>query len=74
MFFKVIVIDIPLGKVKYHAIRMEFQVRGSTQARSFLWIHDAPTLNVDNISTYVSFVGDIVVTTLLDIVADPDLT
>ena len=74
MFFKVIVIDIPLGKVKYHAIRMEFQVRGSPQARSFLWIHDAPTLNVDNISTYVSFVGDIVVATLPDIVADPDLT
>ena len=26
VFFKVIIIDGPLGKVKYHAIRVEFQV------------------------------------------------
>ena len=30
MFFKVIVIDSPLGEVKYHAIHIEFEVRGST--------------------------------------------
>ena len=73
MFFKVIVIDGPLGKVKYHAIRIEFQVRGSPHIHSFLWIHDAPILNIDNISTYVNFVDGIVVATLPDIVADPDL-
>ena len=26
VFFKVIIIDGPLGKVKYHAVRVEFQV------------------------------------------------
>ena len=30
MFFKVIVIDSPLGEIKYHDIRIEFEVRGST--------------------------------------------
>ena len=29
MFFKVIVLDGALGKTQYHAIRVEFQVRGS---------------------------------------------
>ena len=73
MFFKVVVIDGPLGKVKYHPIRIEFQVRGSPHVHSFLWVHDAPILNIDNISTYVNFVDGIVVATLPDIVADPDL-
>ena len=73
MFFKVIVIDGPLGKVKYHAIRIEFQVRGSPHVHSFLWVHDAPILNIDNISTYVNFVDGIVIATLPDVVTDPDL-
>ena len=29
-FLKVIVIDSPLGEVKYHAIHIESEVRGST--------------------------------------------
>ena len=29
VFFKEIVLNGPLGKVKYHVIRVEFQVRGS---------------------------------------------
>ena len=73
MFFKVIVIDGPLGKAKYHAIRIEFQVRGSPHVHSFLWVHDAPILNIDNISTYVNFVDSIVVATLPNVVADADL-
>ena len=44
IFFKVIIINGPLGKVKYHAIRVEFQVRGSPHIHSFLWIIDAPIL------------------------------
>ena len=73
MFLKVIVIDGPLGKLKYHAIRIEFQVCGSPHVHSFLWVHDAAILNIDNISTYVNFVDSIVVATLPDVVADPDL-
>ena len=73
VLFKVIVIDGPLGKFKYHAIRIEFQVHGSTHVNSFLWVHDAQILNMDNISTYVNFVDGIVVATLPDIVVDLDL-
>ena len=35
VFFKVIVLNGPLGKVKYYAIRVEFQVRGSPDIHSF---------------------------------------
>ena len=56
-----------MGKVKYHAIHIEFQVRGSPHVHSFLWVYDAPILNIDNISTYFNFVDSIVV------VRDPDL-
>ena len=66
MFFKVAVIDGPLGKVKYHPIRTELQVRGSPHVHSFLWVHDAPNLNIDIISTYVNFSDGIVVASLPD--------
>ena len=73
MFFKVVVIDGPLGKIKYHPIRIDFQARGSPHVHSFLWVHDAPNLNIDIISTYVNFSDGIVVAFLPDAVADPDL-
>ena len=44
-FFTEIIIDGPLGKVKYHAIRVEFQYRGSPH--SFLWVICAPVLTKD---------------------------
>ena len=36
MFFKVIVLDGPLGKTQYYAIRVEFQVRESPHMHSFI--------------------------------------
>ena len=36
MVFKVIVIDGPLGKTQYYAIRVEFQVRGSPNIHCFI--------------------------------------
>lgn len=36
VFFKEIVIDGPLEKMKYCAICVEFQIRGSTHINSFL--------------------------------------
>lgn len=48
VFFKEIVLDGPLGKVKYHVIRVEFQVRGSPHVHVFLWIIDAPVLTKEN--------------------------
>ena len=36
LFFKEMVVNVPLGKVEYYAIRVEFQVRGSPHIHSFL--------------------------------------
>ena len=36
VFFKEIIVDGPLGKVKYYAIK--FQFRGSPHIHSFLWV------------------------------------
>ena len=60
VFFKVIVINEPLGKVKYHAVRIEFQVRGSPHVHSFLWIVNAPILSKDNVVEYTQFIDGIV--------------
>ena len=36
LFFKLFVTNGPLGKTKYYAIRVEFQVRGSPHIHSFI--------------------------------------
>ena len=60
VFFKEIVVNGPLGKVTYYAIRVEFQVRGSPHIHSLLWILNAPNLSKDNIDEYVRFVDAII--------------
>ena len=50
LFFKEIIIDVPLGKTKYYAISIEFQERGSPHVNSFIWILNAP--NIQNEATY----------------------
>ena len=35
----------PLEKLKYYAIRVEFQFMGSSRIHSFPWIPNGPTLN-----------------------------
>ena len=56
MFFKKIVGDDHHGKVKYCAIRVEFQVRGSRHIYSSLWVLNSPVLIKDNIDEYIRFV------------------
>ena len=46
-FFKEIVLNDPLGKTKYYAILVEFQVKGSPHIYSFIWILNAPKLNIE---------------------------
>ena len=60
VFFKEIVVDGPLGKVIYYAIRVEFQIRGIPHIHSFLWVLNAPVLTNDNIDEYISFVDAVV--------------
>ena len=38
LFFKKTIVDGPLGKTTYYAIRVEFQVRGSPHLHCFLWV------------------------------------
>ena len=59
VFFKEIVVDGPLGKTKYYAICVEFQVRGSPQVHCFLWVANAPVLTSNNKEEYVAFVDPI---------------
>ena len=51
VFFNKIILDGPLTKAKYFAIRMEFQERGSPHVHSFIWIFNAP--NIENEATYI---------------------
>ena len=59
IFFKTIVSDGNLVKPEYHAIRVEFQLRGSPHIHSFLWILDAPVLRKNNVDEYVRFADSI---------------
>ena len=59
-FLKVLLLNGPFGKVKYHAIRVEFQIRGSPHINSFISIIDAPIWTKYNIDEYVAFIDSIV--------------
>ena len=59
MFFKVIVLDGPLGKTHYYVIRTEFQVRGCLHIHSFIWILNAPKLLNVNFDDYRKWLDSI---------------
>ena len=50
----------PLGRVKYYAIRVEFQFRGSPHIHSFLAISNASTLSEKLLDYYVDFLDSVV--------------
>ena len=68
-----IVIDGLIGKTKYNAILVEFQIRGSPHIQSFLWIVNAPTLTKDNKEKYIGFVENIIHVTLPHEAEQPEL-
>ena len=53
LFFIEIILDGPLGKTKYYAMRIEFQERGSPHVNPFIWIFSAP--NFENENAYIEF-------------------
>ena len=73
MFFKEIMVNGPLGKVKYYAIRVEFKVRGSPNIHSFLWFLNAPVLTKDNLDEYIIFVDAVVSAYAPDTNDNPEL-
>ena len=56
VFFKEIIVDGPLGKTKYYAIRVEFQVRGSPHVHCFLWVLNAPFLTAFTKEEYTALI------------------
>ena len=65
-FFKQILFDGPLEKIKYYVIRVEFQVRGSPHMHSFLWLLIAPVLSEDTIDHFKEWVDSIISARLPD--------
>ena len=59
-FCKEIVLNGPLGKVKYYIIRVEFQYRGSPHVHCLIWVENMPVLTEDSIDDYVEFVDSII--------------
>ena len=64
VLFQKIVLDGPLGKTKYYALRIEFQERGSPHVYTFVWIIDAPRISDE--TEYKSFVEWNISAVLLD--------
>ena len=60
VFFKEIVLDGSLGKTKYYAIRVEFQITGSPHIHSFIWILNAPHLTKESKNDYITWVNGII--------------
>ena len=70
VFFKEIILDGPLGKTKYYAIRIEFQERGSPHVHSFIWIFNAP--NIQNETAYIEFIEKTINAPLSDHLKEPE--
>ena len=66
MFLRIIVLDGPLGKTQYYAIRVEFQVRGSPHIHSFIWILKAAGLRKVNIDDYRKWADSVIRSDILD--------
>ena len=73
MFFKIIVLGVPLGKSQYYAIRVKFQVRGSRHIHSFIGILNAKKLTKVNIDDYRKWVNSVIRFDLPDQNNDPAL-
>ena len=73
VFFKLIIINGPLGKSKHYAIRMEFQIRGSPHVHSFIWVIGTPKLTLHNVDEYITWLDNIDSACLLDLKIDSTL-
>ena len=60
IFFKKIVVDGPLEKVKYHVIRIGFQLGESPHIHLFSWITDVPVQSKVNFDEYIMFIESVV--------------
>ena len=73
IFFKVTVLDGPLGKTSYYAICVEFQVRGSPHIHSFIGILNAPKLSKETKDEYIQWIDSIIRTDMPNSVSEKEL-
>ena len=71
VLFKKIILDGPLGKTRYHAIRIKFQDRFNPYVHLYIRIFN--TLNIQNESTYIEFIKKTINTHLPDSLNDSEL-
>ena len=45
----------PIGKIVYHALRIEFQMRGSPHLHALIWTSDCPKLTSETKQGYIDF-------------------
>ena len=69
-FFKLLIIDGPLGKSKHYANRVEFQIHGSPYVHSFIWVISAPKLTLHNVDECMNRLDNIVSACLPDAKVD----
>ena len=63
----------PIGKILYHAIRIEFQFHGSPHAHCFIWISNCPIITEETIDSYLEFLDKYVHAYLPEEVSQPEL-
>ena len=74
LFAEILMIPVgPFGKIKYYALRVEFQYRGSPHIHSFIWILNALKLNDDTIDEYIEFLDALIQTYLPEEAMYPEL-
>ena len=59
VFFKEILFDGPSDKTSYHVYGIGFQIRGSPNINSFIWIQKAPKLTPKTEEEYIKFVENL---------------
>ena len=45
-----------IGKIVYYALRIKFQMRGSSLLHALIWTSDCPRLDSDNKSAYIDYI------------------
>ena len=70
-FEKYFILDSPLGKTKYYAIRIEFQEKVSPYVYSFIWVFNAP--DIENEAVYIKSIEKTINVQLPDHWNDPEL-
>ena len=75
LFFKLILLgpSEPIGKIKDHFYRIEFQARGAPHLHCLFWIEDAPTLANNSHDEIINFIDRYITAKLPDPMEDPEL-